>query len=137
MKEKLIRFFAGRYGSDTFGFALIIVSLVMNIASSFTASVLGTVSVIFWILSNVLLCYAIFRMFSRNIYARRRENEMFVGFTKPLKKWLKLQKNKLRDRNTHKYFACPSCKNNLRVPKGRGEITVTCPVCKTKFDRRT
>jgi len=137
VKEKLIRFFSGRCGCDSLGYALIVASLVINIVSSFTATKFGAVSVVMWILSNLLLCYAVFRMFSRNIYARRRENELFTGWTKPVKKWFKLQKNKLRDRKTHKYFACPKCKNNLRVPKGRGEITVTCPVCKTKFDKRT
>lgn len=137
MKEKLIRFFWGRYGSDALGYALIIVSLVLNLVASFFGAQLGVAAAVMWVVSYILLAWELFRMFSRNIYARRRENERFVGRTKPVKKWFKLQKNKLRDRKTHKYFSCPKCKNNLRVPKGRGEITITCPVCKTRFDRRT
>ena len=137
MKEKLIRFFSGRYGSDSLGYMLIIVSLVLNLASAFIAVRWSVAATVMCGVSYAFLIWELFRMFSRNIYARRRENERFTGFAKPLKKWFKLQKNKLRDRKTHKYFSCPSCKNNLRVPKGRGEITITCPVCKTRFDRRT
>ncbi len=137
MKEKLMRFFYGRYGIDTFGYFLVITSMVLSLASSFVGLFSEVLSGIIWLLSYVLLGWAIFRMLSRNIYARRRENEKFTGIWKPVKKWFKLQYNRIRDMRTHKYFACPNCKNNLRVPKGRGEITVTCPVCKTKFDRRT
>ncbi len=131
MKEKIARFFWGRYGIDPLGYAIVIVSMVISFASSL--SEIG----ILMIPSYALLVWALVRMLSRNIVARRRENEKFLSFWRPIKKWFKLQYNRLRDIRTHRYFACPSCKNNLRVPKGRGEITITCPVCKTKFDRRT
>ena len=137
MRQRLARFFFGRYGIDSLGYTLIIVSLVMSLVSSLTAAIWGTFSTVIWILSYVLLVWEIFRMLSRNIMARRRENDVFFGWFKPIKKFVKLSSNKLRDRKTHKYFVCPKCKNNLRVPKGRGEITITCPVCKTRFDGRT
>lgn len=137
MKEKLMKFFWGRYGIDPLGYAIIIISMVL----SFTSSLLGGVSEIasyaLWIISYVLLALEIFRMLSRNLYARRRENDKFMGIWKPIKKWFKLQYNRIKDIKTHRYFSCPNCKNNLRVPKGRGTITITCPVCKTKFDRKS
>ena len=111
--------------------------MVMSLASSFVGLVSSVAAYVVWVLSYVLLGWAVFRMLSRNIYARRNENQKFLGIWKPVKKWFKLQYNRIKDMGTHKYFACPSCKNNLRVPKGRGEITITCPVCKTKFDRKT
>ena len=64
-------------------------------------------------------------------------NRMFLNLWKMIKKWFKLHFSKLRDIRTHKYFSCPKCKNNLRVPKGKGEIVITCPVCKTRFDAKT
>ncbi len=131
MKEKLARFFYGRYGMDTFGWALIIASMVLTFLSSLFESGL------LMLLSYAPIVYAIFRVLSRNITARAAENRKFLGVWKPLKKWFKLQYNRIRDIRTHRYFACPSCKNNLRVPKGRGEITITCPVCKTRFDRKS
>jgi len=137
MREKIVRFLWGRYGIDTLGYALIVASLVITLVSSFAVKLPIGVSVALTVLSNALLVWTMFRMLSRNITARRRENEILMGWWKPVKKWFKLQKNKFRDRKTHVYFACPKCKNNLRVPKGKGEITVTCPVCKERFDRRT
>lgn len=137
LKEKLMRFFSGRYGIDTLGYFLVIASMAVSLASSFVGLFSAVASYIVWVLSYILLGWAIFRMLSRNTYARYNENRIFLGIWKPVKKWFKLQYNRIKDARTHKYFACPSCKNNLRVPKGRGEITVTCPVCKTKFDRKT
>ena len=137
MKEKLMRFFAGRYGMDSLGYAIIIFSLALSLASSLTAAVWGTASTVMWIASYVFLAWELFRMLSRNASARMRENKVFFDRWKPVKRWFKLQYSRLRDIRTHRYFVCPNCKNNLRVPKGRGEITVTCPVCKTKFDRKS
>lgn len=137
LKEKLMRFLYGRYGVDTLGYVIVIVSMAMSLSSTFIGLFSNIASGIVWALSYILLAWAIFRMLSRNIYARRRENEKFMSLWRPVKKWFKLQYNRIKDMRTHKYFSCPKCKNNLRVPKGRGEITITCPVCKTKFDRRT
>ena len=36
-----------------------------------------------------------------------------------------------------KYFRCPNCKQMVRVPRGRGKITITCPTCKQQFDRKS
>ena len=38
---------------------------------------------------------------------------------------------------THKHFACPKCKQMVRVPKGHGKIVITCPNCKNKFEKRS
>lgn len=32
---------------------------------------------------------------------------------------------------------CPNCPARLRVPKGKGNITVTCPKCETSFKMTT
>ena len=137
MKEKIMRFFYGRYGVDTLGYALAILSVVLSFTSSFLRFFSNTAALAVWALSYIVLGYEIFRILSRNYTARRKENEKFLALWKPVKKWFKLQYNRVHDRKTHKYFSCPTCKNNLRVPKGRGEITITCPVCKTRFDRKT
>ncbi len=34
---------------------------------------------------------------------------------------------------THKIYKCKSCGQTLRVPKGKGKVKVTCPVCKSSF----
>ena len=131
MKEKLARFFWGRYGMDQLGWALVIASMVLT----FLSSVFG--SSLLLVISYVPLVLAILRILSRNVNARMRENQKFLTYWKPVKKWCKLQYSKLRDIRTHRYFSCPNCKNALRVPKGRGQITITCPVCRTRFDAKS
>ena len=131
MKEKLARFFWGRYGMDQLGWALVIASMVLTfLSSAFGSSLL-------LVISYVPLVLAILRILSRNVNARMRENQKFLTYWKPVKKWCKLQYSKLRDIRTHRYFSCPNCKNALRVPKGRGQITITCPVCRTRFDAKS
>ena len=62
MKEKLIRFMAGRYGFDSLGKATIIAALAAVVLAS-----LFDIPVLSW-LAWALIIYAYFRMFSRNIY---------------------------------------------------------------------
>ena len=62
MKEKLIRFMAGRYGFDSLGKATLIVALIVMILSGlFESAILS-------LLSWALIIYTYFRLFSRNIY---------------------------------------------------------------------
>ncbi len=125
MKEKFYRFMYGRYGIDKLGYAILIASMCLSLLSSVFSLGVG------YILSYVLMAWAIFRFLSKNIYKRSAENVKFLGIKSQISKKLKLEKNRIRDRKTHKYFECSTCHNNLRVPKGRGELKVTCPVCKT------
>ena len=34
-------------------------------------------------------------------------------------------------------FVCPTCKQKLRVPRGKGKISITCPKCATSFIKKT
>ncbi len=124
MRNKLSSFMYGRTGMDSFGMFLMIVVMAITLFSS----------IFFWplmFLSYALFIYEIFRFFSRNVIKRSNENRRYVEIKGIVKKKLRLTKNKLRDRKTHRYFDCAKCQNTLRVPRGRGEIKVTCPVCKT------
>ena len=121
----------GRYGVDELCYALVILGMVFTL----TARVSGIIW--FQIPAYLALIWAIFRIFSKNQKARSGERAAFLKVWNPVKKWFRLQYNRLRDIKTHRYFTCPNCKNTLRVPKGKGEITITCPVCKAKFDKKT
>lgn len=128
-KNKLYRFMYGRYGGDTLNKILIWVYaiwiILCSVISLFTDSI--WFSLFYWISTLALVFWIFFRMFSRNITARRRENDRFCGF-------FKLRRNKFRDRKTHVYRKCPHCKAVLRLPKSRGKHFVVCPRCKTRFE---
>lgn len=54
----------------------------------------------------------------------------------PVFSWSKKKVQMLSD-SGHKYMKCPHCKAQLRLPKGKGKISVTCPVCKKEFVKKT
>lgn len=123
------KFMYGRYGADQLNMTLIITSMI--------TSFLGSIFYPFVIISYITLFLCIYRMFSKQIYKRRSENDLFMQKTTPIRKWYKRTKNRWTYRNTHKYFKCPVCHQHLRVPRGKGNIEITCPHCHNHFDRRT
>ena len=127
-RERIARFMMGRNGIDAFYHFLMVVCFVLIIVNAFVNSLILST------LETAVLIYAIFRAMSRNIYKRQRENETFLRIIKKPKAFFELQKCKSRDRKTHVYKKCPSCKNNLRLPRDKGKHTVLCPCCKTRFD---
>ena len=124
------RFMYGRYGNDQFGFFLIGLSLVLMFLQSVTDSAL------LYLLSNAAVIYALFRMLSRNSSKRRSENARFMRRADPVLKWLRLQQTIRKDK-AHRYFKCPGCSRYLRVPRGKGKITVTCRSCGASFQEKS
>ena len=130
IKAALYRFMYGRYGTDTLNKVLlwcyIGLILVQMIVIAFAPNA-AYANFAFMILEWTLVLVIFFRVMSRNIAKRRRENERFTGY-------FKLMRNKRRDRKTHVYRRCPSCKVTLRLPKAKGKHTVVCPKCKNRFN---
>lgn len=127
-KEKVAVFMAGRNGPDAlYNFILYVCIGLMIINLFFGSFILSA-------LYLALFVYDIFRFMSRNIYKRRQENERFLAQRKKFGGPFVLMKAKFRDRKTHVYKKCPSCKNVLRLPKRAGAHTVVCPCCRNKFE---
>ena len=119
----LRRFMEGRYGSDKLNTAILMVALVLVLVYTFLP--FGLVKIILWIISYVLMIWAIFRMLSRNTYRRYQENRRFLQIV-----------DGIRDRE-HRYYNCPTCRQRVRVPRRKGKISITCPKCREKFFRKT
>lgn len=133
-KDSFMRFMAGRYGVDAFGKFLNIVSLVLLVVALISKWSL------FYLLGVLLIIYEYYRMFSRNIQKRYAENQKYL--TLKYKFTIKLGniKNIFKpraDAKTHKVFKCPTCKQKVRVPRGKGRIEITCPKCKNKFVKKS
>ena len=78
--------------------------------------------------------FAVFRIFSCNLPARRQENRLFLQAKRRLGKFLHLQFLRLRDRHGFAYRTCPECRAVIRLKRQRGEHTLVCPRCENHFD---
>ena len=72
----LRKFMYGRYGVDALSMNIIIFGLLLSIFSSFNRY--------FSILSAIVFIYAYYRVFSRNINKRYRENQKFLKIVEPI-----------------------------------------------------
>ena len=127
MKEKFMRFMQGRYGMDHLGRSVVGAAILAFVLSFFFENA------IFPLLAWAGIIYAYFRMFSRNIYKRSAENQAFLVRTYKLRCFFARQKNLLAQRKTHHIYKCPTCKQKIRVPRGKGRIEIRCPKCNTRF----
>ena len=81
-------------------------------------------------------------MFSKNFSKRYNENRIYTNMMSPVYNFVdkikyKYQKNKKRDKKKYKYYHCKNCGQELRIPRGKGKVTITCPICKHSFDGRS
>lgn len=130
IRNAIQRFMYGRYGTDPLNLFL----LVLYLLSYFLFAV-TRFAPLSWV-SLVLIFICLFRLFSRNIPRRRAENAKFLQLTGPVTRWLRLRRTIHRDKE-HRYFKCPNCGQQLRVPRGKGRITVTCRGCGATFQEKS
>lgn len=119
----LRRFMEGRYGNDKLNMAILLTGVVMSILSSILGGFL--LKLILWALSYGMMIWAIFRCLSRNTYKRYQENRRYLQLL-----------DRVKDRQ-HRYYDCPKCRQRVRVPRGKGKISITCPRCREKFVKKT
>ena len=129
-RDKLTRFMYGRYGADQLYYALFALYIVVLLVNVFTRTW------IFDVLMWAILAWLIFRTFSRNIYKRQKENEMFLKLWNPVQAGFSLLFRRIREIRTHRFRKCPQCRTVLRLPRKAGKHTVKCPRCQTRFQVR-
>ncbi len=122
LKTWLYRFMAGRYGTDKLNSVILWSGVIALLVSMFLE---GWLSFFLWLAAYICMGWALFRSFSRQTYKRYQENRRFLNLLEQIK-----------DRD-HRYFACPKCKQQVRVPKGKGKISISCPRCREKFIKKT
>ena len=131
MRESMAGFMAGRNGQDDLARVCYFAGVILLIVNLFVRNGILSLVVI------VILFYAIFRIYSRNIYKRQKENAAWLRFTGGIGKRFRLMKRQWTDRKVYKYYICKSCGQTVRVPKGKGRIEITCPRCRTSFIAKT
>ncbi len=130
MRERMQRFMMGRNGVDDLSRFLNVVVLICIILGIFISPTIST-------LGFLILIYHYFRIFSRNIYKRAIENKAYLQLRNRTVRWFFTQKQRFSQRKDYRFFTCPSCKQTLRVPRGKGKIALTCPKCRTEFVRKS
>ena len=117
IRNAIQRFMYGRYGNDQLNVGLMVLYLVLYLLYWLTGA-----DLLYWV-SMVVLFTALFRLLSRSHAKRRAENSKFLQAVIPLLKWYRLRRT-IRQDKEHCYFKCPNCGQQLRVPRGKGKITV-------------
>ena len=134
MRNWLQKVMTGRYGVDDFNRCLnatALISLVLSVLLN------GVLSMIFWLMAIMALVYSYFRMFSRNTYRRRAENNAYLTLRYSLTCKFSGLKQRREQKKYYRFFKCPKCGITTRVPKGKGKIRITCPKCGESFVRKS
>jgi uncharacterized protein YggT (Ycf19 family) len=125
--ENFRKFMYGRYGLDDlykFLFELYIVLLIINLFLK--SKILNLISIF-------IVFYMFFRFFSKKIYARSNENQLFLKIKKKILKPFKVIKMNINDKN-HIYKKCSKCDTILKLPLQykAGFKKAKCPKCNKK-----
>ena len=130
IRNALQRFMYGRYGNDQLNMVLVLLSLALYLVFAVTSWTF------LYAVSFMLMAVALFRCLSRNYDRRRAENGQILSLVQPVTRWYRLRRTIRRDKD-HCYFKCPNCGQQLRVPRGKGRITVTCRGCGASFQEKS
>ena len=143
-KEKLYSFMYGRYGNDELGLFCSVLSLVLVVANLIISVAITNPTANIIVGACLLSAFAgitawsTFRMMSKKIYKRRRENGIFLNIVGALKRFFTLNtsrktKSKNRDDDFYIFRDCTKCSATLRLPKKKGRHKVKCPKCSHSF----
>lgn len=139
----LYRVMQGRYGVDALNRFLLTVIVVLSALNLF----------LHWRFLTTLDAFGVvvvyLRMLSRNIDARYRENQQFLqlkdrvmgrfhGATGSYGRSSKVDPRAwFEERKSYHIYRCPDCGQKLRVPRGRGKISIHCPKCGRDFIKKS
>lgn len=123
---KLMQFMSGRYGVDKLFYVIFAVATTLSVANIFLRSIILQTIV------YALMFFGIYRMLSRNVNARAKENRALTGWIDKIIEWRDTRRKRAAD-TTHIYKKCPKCKAILRLPRRVGKHTTVCPKCGNEF----
>lgn len=127
-QRKLADWLRGRQGLDDLAVFAIDLAIILVLVNVFARTGwLGWVAL-------ALVAYSIFRIQSKNLGARSRENSAFLKLLGPARPWLQNPVAAWKEFRAYKHVRCTSCRQKVRVPRGKGKLRVTCPKCGTKFE---
>ncbi len=131
MKEKIGRFMAGRYGNDKLNQFMMAVFLGCAVLNLFVRNAYASTVLSSWECLLIVLVYI--RMFSRNISKRYAENQKYLALENRLRRFFGQKRYLMQQRKEYHIYKCPGCKQKIRIPRGKGKISIRCPKCGEEF----
>jgi DNA-directed RNA polymerase subunit RPC12/RpoP len=159
---RFMNFMRGRYGWDQLGMFLMIASFAIEILGRiFRSSIVYYIGLglFFWMLFrmfsrnisarvaenqkfiNIRNRFANWRYFrqqkrgGRGGYSGQQGNTYYGDFSKSHEQAARENNRASRKGGTvYCYYYCPNCKQQVRVPAGKGKVRITCPRCEHKFE---
>ena len=129
--ERFSKFMIGRYGMDRLGQFLTVLALVFILAGFFVRSL--------WLdglaLICLILCY--YRMFSRNISRRFQENQKYEAMRFHTEEFFKRLRFRIDQARHYHIYKCPGCGQKIRIPRGKGRVSIHCPKCGKDFIKKS
>lgn len=129
--QKVLVYMNGRYGYDELSKLLIVTGLVFGIVSNLFGGI--------WVsaLGIALIAYGALRILSKDKTNRYRELQKYLKLKQKVQLTYRRWRNRWVQRKAFKITKCPSCKQKIRMPRGKKKIRVTCPSCKHTFIKKT
>ncbi|WP_304152085.1 hypothetical protein [Finegoldia magna] len=132
MKDKIKNYLQRVYGVDFFSKTMIVFALILSLINlKFKNRVIEIITMI------LIVYFGIFRVFSVNKYQRMIENQKFAKAVKPMTDFFEKYKIRAVNSKDKKYIKCPNCKKEMKIPRNKGKIKVTCPHCGHKFVKKS
>ena len=131
----LAKFMYGRYGTDRLNMFLLIVLIVCAGLNLFVRN--GYFSIVMSSWETLLIVLIYYRMFSRNIQKRYTENQKYLSLENKVKRFFGRTKYIQEQRKDFHIYTCPQCRQKIRIPKGKGKISVRCPKCGAEFVKKS
>ena len=161
---RFMNFMRGRYGWDQLGMFLMIASFAVEILGRiFRSSIVYYIglAMFFWMLYrmfsrnigarvaenqkfiNLRNRFANWRYFhqqkrggnARGGYKGQQGNTYYGDFSKSYEQAARENDRAQKKGGTiYCYYYCPNCKQQVRVPAGKGKVRITCPRCNEKFE---
>jgi len=137
----------GRYGTDQLYNFLMVLFFIVWIIEIIAVAIIpeglvqGIVSVTGSVLMTLIMIWMIYRVMSRNIYKRRRENDRYLKMSRATKRFFTANtsggtKSFNRDDAQYIFRDCTKCGSVLRLPRREGRHKVKCPRCSHSFYAR-
>ena len=130
IRRFMMGFMAGRYGGDQLNVLLIALYVILYVVFLFTHML------VFEVLALILIILSLYRSLSKNLDRRRAENTRFLQAVRPVARRWSTFRARAHDKE-HRYFKCPNCGQQMRVPRGKGRITVHCRSCGAAFEEKS